>query len=276
MYRARTLPLALLLALCLLVALVTPSLAQGGVHVVQRGDTLIGVAQRYGVSTEALAAANGLRANSWVYVGQRLTIPAGGTAAAAPAVAAATGGVHVVQRGDTLTGIARRYGTTVAALTQANGLRAANIIYVGQRLTIPNGGGSADTGVLADPAGLSGERWIDVNLTTQRLTAYVGQTPVFSTAVSTGIWKYPTVVGTYRIYVKYGSATMSGGSGADYYYLPNVPYVMYFFRGYGLHGTYWHNNFGRPMSHGCVNLSVADAKWLFNFAEVGTKVVTHY
>jgi lipoprotein-anchoring transpeptidase ErfK/SrfK len=69
---------------------------------------------------------------------------------------------------------------------------------------------------------------------------------------------------------------MSGGSGADYYYLPNVPHVMYFYGGYGLHGTYWHNNFGTPMSHGCVNLSQTDAEWLYNWASVGTKVVTHY
>jgi lipoprotein-anchoring transpeptidase ErfK/SrfK len=60
------------------------------------------------------------------------------------------------------------------------------------------------------------------------------------------------------------------------YYLPNVPYVMYFYRGYGLHGTYWHHNIGTPMSHGCVNLPTAEAGWLFNWASVGTKVVTHY
>ena len=60
------------------------------------------------------------------------------------------------------------------------------------------------------------------------------------------------------------------------YYLRDVPYVMYFYRGYGLHGAYWHNNFGTPMSHGCVNLSVDDARWLYEWASVGTKVVTHY
>lgn len=271
MSRARSPFLGLLITFCLLVVLVTPTFAQGRVHVVQRGDTLTGIARHYGVSLSALASANGLRSNSWVYVGQRLTIPGGG---AAPAPAPGAGGVHIVQRGDTLSGIAQRYGTTLTALMQANGLRSAHIIYVGQRLTIPGGGGGSS--VITNPAGLSGEKWIDVNLTTQRLTAYVGQTAVFSTLVSTGIWKYPTVTGTYRIYVKYRSANMSGGSGADYYYLPNVPHVMYFYRGYGFHGTYWHNNFGRPMSHGCVNLSLTDARWLFGWAEVGTKVVTHY
>jgi lipoprotein-anchoring transpeptidase ErfK/SrfK len=60
------------------------------------------------------------------------------------------------------------------------------------------------------------------------------------------------------------------------YYLPNVPYVMYFYEGYGLHGTYWHNNFGHPMSHGCVNFTIEDAGWLFDFASVGTVVNLHY
>jgi lipoprotein-anchoring transpeptidase ErfK/SrfK len=60
------------------------------------------------------------------------------------------------------------------------------------------------------------------------------------------------------------------------YYLPNVPYTMYFYRGYGLHGTYWHANFGRPMSHGCVNLPTYEAQWLFNWAPVGTLVNVHY
>ena len=58
--------------------------------------------------------------------------------------------------------------------------------------------------------------------------------------------------------------------------LPNVPYTMYFYKGYGIHGTYWHHNFGHPMSHGCVNMRTSDAAWLFNWASVGTPVVTHY
>ena len=65
---------------------------------------------------------------------------------------------------------------------------------------------------------------------------------------STGTWQYPTVTGQYKIYVMYRYADMAGPG----YYLPNVPYVMYFYKGYGIHGTYWHNNFGTPMSHGCV------------------------
>ena len=69
---------------------------------------------------------------------------------------------------------------------------------------------------------------------------------------------------------------MSGGYASEYYYLPGVPWVMYFFQGYAIHGTYWHHNFGKPMSHGCVNLTIEDAKWFYNWAEIGTTVVTHY
>jgi lipoprotein-anchoring transpeptidase ErfK/SrfK len=152
----------------------------------------------------------------------------------------------------------------------ANRLANPNFIYVGQRLVIP--GGVSAPAPSTPPIANYGAKWIDVDLTYQILRAYAGQTAVFQTFVSTGLPATPTVVGTYRIYAKYVSAPMSGPG----YYLPNVPYIMYFYRGYALHGTYWHSNFGQPMSHGCVNLSVADAEWLFNWAEVGTPVVVHY
>ena len=116
------------------------------------------------------------------------------------------------------------------------------------------------------------ERWFDLNLSEQRLYAYQGQEIVKTFVVSTGTWVHPTVTGVYNIYVKYRYAHMSGPG----YYLPNVPYVMYFYKGYGIHGTYWHNNFGTPMSHGCVNLRTPDAKWAFNWAYVGTTISIHY
>ncbi len=118
----------------------------------------------------------------------------------------------------------------------------------------------------------SNVRWIDVDLTHQTLTAYVGQTPVRTTLVSTGLPRTSTPAGRYRIWTKLRYDDMSGPD----YYLRNVPYVMYFYRGYGLHGTYWHDNFGHPMSHGCVNLPTSEAEWLFNWAEVGTLVNIHY
>jgi len=120
--------------------------------------------------------------------------------------------------------------------------------------------------------GVSGERWIDVNLSTQSVYAYQGNTVVNSFIVSTGTSLHPTVTGRFKIWIKLKSTTMSGPG----YYLPNVPYVMYFYKGYGLHGTYWHHNFGTPMSHGCVNLETSDAAWLYNWASEGTVVNVHY
>lgn len=123
-----------------------------------------------------------------------------------------------------------------------------------------------------DRAAASGQHWIDVNLSQQMVYAYEGDSVVNSFLVSTGTWMHPTVTGQYHIYVKLRYTDMAGPD----YYLPNVPFTMYFYKGYGLHGTYWHHNFGTPMSHGCVNLSIPEAEWLYNFASVGTLVNVHY
>ena len=120
--------------------------------------------------------------------------------------------------------------------------------------------------------GSAGERWIDVNLSQQMLYAYEGNTVVASFLVSTGVPAFPTVTGQYHIYIKLVSTLMAG----DGYYLPDVPYTMYFYKGYGIHGTYWHHNFGHPMSHGCVNMYTPDAEWMFYWASVGTLVNVHY
>lgn len=128
------------------------------------------------------------------------------------------------------------------------------------------------TPIPTEAPGTGGVRWIDVDLSDQMLYAYEGNTIVASFLVSTGVPAFPTVVGQFRIYIKLESTLMAG----DGYYLPNVPYTMYFYKGYGIHGTYWHSNFGHPMSHGCVNMYTPDAKWLFYWASVGTLVNVHY
>jgi lipoprotein-anchoring transpeptidase ErfK/SrfK len=123
-----------------------------------------------------------------------------------------------------------------------------------------------------DPAELADEgRWIDVDLSEQRVTAYEGDQPVQTFIVSTGTRFYPTVTGQFRIYAKYRATPMAGPG----YYLPGVPFTQYFYEGYALHGTYWHSNFGTPMSHGCINLRTPDAEWLFTFASIGTLVNVH-
>ena len=115
------------------------------------------------------------------------------------------------------------------------------------------------------------DKWIDIDLSGQRLVAYVGTVPVYAIHVSTGTPSYPTVKGEFHIYRKLTSTTMAGSG----YYLPDVPWTMYFFKSYAIHGTYWHDNFGHPMSHGCVNLPTPDAKWLFDWTPEETLVVVH-
>lgn len=115
------------------------------------------------------------------------------------------------------------------------------------------------------------QKWIEVDLSAQRLYAHLGQETVLTAVVSTGTRYYPTVTGRFKIYAKYRATRMTGPG----YNLPNVPWTMYFHRGYAIHGTYWHNNFGRPMSHGCVNMKTPEAKWLFDWAPKGTLVVVH-
>jgi hypothetical protein len=108
------------------------------------------------------------------------------------------------------------------------------------------------------------EKWIEIDLSEQKLRAWEGNNLAYEFLISSGKWA-PTPKGEFRIWVKLKYTKMEGGRRGTrtYYYLPNVPYTQYFYKGYGLHGTYWHNNFGQPMSHGCVNLSIPDAEKLF-------------
>ncbi len=128
------------------------------------------------------------------------------------------------------------------------------------------------------------EKRIEVDLSKQRLYAYEGERIVYEFPVSSGKW-YPTPTGTFKIWVKLRYTRMSGGDPArgTYYNLPNVPYVMFYYndeiardRGFSLHGTYWHNNFGHPMSHGCVNMRTADVEKLYYWADPPLKGNTTY
>ena len=113
--------------------------------------------------------------------------------------------------------------------------------------------------------------WIDLNLSTQTLCLFhTGGTNCF--IVSTGMPWTPTPAGTFYIWTKLTSTTMAGPG----YYLPGVLWTMYFYRGYGIHGCYWHNNFGQQMSHGCVNMRNQEAKFVFDRVSVGTRVSIHY
>ena len=265
--------------------------AVSGVHIVAPGETLSMIARRYGVTLSALLAANNIPNPNRLLVGQRVLIP--GAAASAPAAAnppaavnppaaapetpAAQVRTHVVKRGEGLARIAAQYGISWQALANFNNISNPDLIYAGMVLRIPAPGSpeaAAPSGLTAsNPAApVSTGKLILVVLREQRVYAYQDGQLVKSFVVSTGLPRTPTVRGQFRVYVKYRSQTMSGPG----YYLPNVPYVMYFHRDYGLHGTYWHSNFGRPMSRGCVNLRTPDAQWLYNWAEVGTPVHVRY
>ncbi len=136
------------------------------------------------------------------------------------------------------------------------------------------------------------EKWIEINLAEQKLYAWEGDKLADEFLISSGKWgRTPT--GEFRIWSKLKYTLMHGGSKElnTYYYLPNVPFTQYFHNGYGFHGTYWHNNFGHPMSHGCINMYTPDAQWLFYWTSPsaseeewitypssdnpGTKVIVH-
>jgi lipoprotein-anchoring transpeptidase ErfK/SrfK len=109
------------------------------------------------------------------------------------------------------------------------------------------------------------------------MIAYQGDTVIRVFSVSTGATKTPTVVGSFRTYVKIEVQDMSGGSVAagDYYYQPDVPWVQYFYADYSIHGAYWHNMFGQRTGHGCVNMRVEEARWLYDWTPTGTRVEVH-
>ena len=175
---------------------------------------------------------------------------------------------HVVERGQELGLIARQYNVSVEDIVTLNGIENPDLLYVGQELTIPAGGVYQPSEADAPAPSTNTGRAIVVSISSQRIYAYENGTLVRSHLTSTGLPETPTVLGDYSVYVKYQADDMSGPD----YFLPQVPWTMYFYQGYAIHGTYWHNAFGRQMSHGCVNLPVDEAEWFFNFASVGTPV----
>ncbi len=129
----------------------------------------------------------------------------------------------------------------------------------------------------APPAPFGGGKWIEVNLSTQYMNVWQGNTWIAGSYVSTGRPGFETPTGTWYINTKLVSQTMSGCIQGECYYVPDVPWVMYFTNwGHAIHGAYWHNNFGHVMSHGCVNLPVSFAEWLYWWTPIGTPVVIHY
>lgn len=159
-------------------------------------------------------------------------------------------------------------------LTGVYDVSKTTALWHGQRIAVQGDMGNLgykgdpDTDVLSASAG---EKRIEVDLSTQTLYAYEGDHKVYEFLVSTGKWgRTPT--GEFTIWAKPKYTLMTGGSQAlgTYYYLPNVPFVQFFYNnsvskwtGYSIHGTYWHDNFGHPMSHGCINMKTEEAEKIF-------------
>lgn len=249
-------------------------------HIVRAGEHLAGIAAQYGLSYTALVTANNITDPNHIFSGQRLIIPGQGNApapaqqAAAPAPSSGER-THVVQAGEHLASIAAQYGLSYPTLAMANNISNPNHIFSGQQLIIPAQdyapGSYVPQQAAAPPAAaptITTGKQVVVDLSDQRVYAYEDGVLLRNVLVSTGTAAFPTVQGNYKVYLKYESQTMSGPG----YNLPGVPYVLYFYKGYSLHGTYWHNNFGTPMSHGCVNMPTPEAQWLFNWAPIGTPV----
>ncbi len=175
---------------------------------------------------------------------------------------------HVVEPGQELGLISKQYNVSIDELVSLNEITDPDLLYVGQELLIPASGEYVPSAAEAPPPSTNVGKAIVVSVSKQRIYAFENGELIRSHLASTGLPKTPTVLGDYSIYVKYAADDMSGPD----YFLPQVPNTMYFYQGYAIHGTYWHNAFGRQMSHGCVNLPVDESAWFFNWAQVGTPV----
>jgi LysM repeat protein len=264
-------------------------------HTVTSGESLQSIANLYGMTIEQVMQINNITNPDMIYRGQELTVWANTPASDAPVLPTVEVNVdapiesapvdvipveaaptsYTVQPGEHLAQIARRFGVNWTNIAQANNLTDPNQIFAGQILSIPGSTLVSDLGILtapvqpAPPPTIYVGKQVVVDLSDQQVYAYDNGVLVRTVVVSTGLPATPTVLGDYKVYVKYESQTMSGPG----YYLTGVPWIMYFYEGYSLHGTYWHNNFGQPMSHGCVNMPTPEAEWFYqNFVDVGTDI----
>ncbi len=251
------------------------------IYIVHPGDTLASIAAKLQTTAARLAEMNQRSPSMVLHVGEALRAPVAEGIDFAPQAGndipvPGKYYVHVVQEGETLSAIAAAYGTSLRRTLETNDLADAAQVRPGQRIVVPPPSFAelfaeapmGDNGVPEYPVVPTDDKWISVDLDHQRAYAWEGNQLIKKFAISSGKSRTPTVTGVFRIWSKVSSQTMQGGSRAagDYYNLPNVQWVQYFYRDYSFHGAYWHNNFGVPMSHGCINMTNNDAKWLFDWA----------
>jgi LysM repeat protein len=253
-------------------------------HTVQRGETLGNIAQRYNTTVQEILQANQIANPNRILPGQQLNIwaaeidmPVEPVSAPPELVEGAppeSSITYVVQRGENLSQIALRHGVNWRLLAQVNGITNPDHVYSGQVLTIPGANArGTDMGIIAPAidapaATVTSGKQIIISLSRSRIYAYEDGHLVRNVLVSTGRAATPTVRGDFSVIRKVRAQRMVGPG----YNLPNVEWVMYFYANYAIHGTYWHNNFGTPMSYGCVNLPNHEAEWFYNWAEHGTPV----
>ena len=251
------------------------------VYVAQPGDTLAAVAVKFKTTTARLTELNQIAPSTTLHVGQPLRVPyaEGISFEVFQGDDIPTPGryvVHVLQPGESAASVADAYGTSLRRTLQLNKIADPSLLKPGMKLIIPPPSFAelfADLPLGPDdypiyPVIPTTGKWISVDLDHQRTFAWEGDKLVKSFLISSGKARTPTVTGVFRIWGKIAAQRMEGGSRAagDYYNLANVQWVQYFYQDYSFHGTYWHNNFGTPMSHGCVNMRNEDAKWLYDWA----------
>jgi len=249
-----------------------PATTSGGKYIVQQGDTLSGIALRHGVTIWALVQANGLFDTHIVYAGQRLIIPGADTTEPEPTE---TPDTYTVRPGDTLSSIARRFGTSAFTLARLNGISNPSLIYAGQVLRLSGAVPAAHIAPTAVPAG--GSKHIVIDLSEQHLYAYEGNRLVYSFVCSTGKAPYYTRSGEFRVQSKIPNAY---GATWDIW-MPH--WLGIYWAGStenGIHAlpilsngqTLWAGYLGRPVSYGCIVLGTQEAELLYNWAEIGTPV----
>lgn len=249
----------------------TPAQAPG-YHVVRWGENLSSIAASYGVTVSAMIQANSLYSADFIYVGQHLVVPGETHTTPAPDALPDT---YVVQPGDTLSGIAARFGLSTATLARLNGIVNPALIYVGQMLRLK----SSTSAPVAAPEG-NGKR-VAINLTEQRLCAFDGATLVYSFVISSGMPPYYTQTGDFSIlnklpnlYSTMWDVWMPHWLGI--YWVGNMQNGIHALPIMANGERLWKSYLGQPASFGCIILGVREAELLYTWVDIGTPVSIRY